>query len=48
MWRDKISREIRPPIKVERSRVPLRVYEATPLVAHVHAHAEVNSLMLMA
>jgi hypothetical protein len=48
MWGDMISQEIRPPIKIERSRAQVQVYDATSLAAHGHAHAEVNSRMLMA
>jgi hypothetical protein len=48
MWGDRNSVEIRPPIKIERSRAQVQVYDAMPLAAHGHAHAEVNLRMLMA
>jgi hypothetical protein len=47
MWGDRISREIRPPIKFERSRSQVQMYKAMSLAAHGHAHAEGNSGMLM-
>jgi hypothetical protein len=35
-------------MKIERSRAQVQVYDAMSLAAHEHAHAEVNSRMLMA